>query len=479
MKRMTLIWTALLGLAPLTEAGAQETKQHITPGVSVDHMRMERNGKYLTVEMEVDLTELNVDINRATLLTPRLVNGKDSVDLPSIGIYGRRRYYYYVRNGISSISGKDETVCRASRKPDRMDYNRSVAYEDWMDGATLKFHHSDWGCCQDILAEYEGRLGRHDEAFFPELVFIRPKVEAMKTRSLSGSAFIDFCTDKTEIDPKYRNNTAELGKIKATIDSVRQDKDITIQSIWLKGYASPESPYAHNTDLAKRRTQALKEHIRWMIDLDERIITTAYEPEDWEGLRKYVENSNLEHRTEILQIIDSPLQPDPKEDKIRRTYPKEYSFLKEFCYPALRHTDYRIEYTIRSYSNVEEIKRVLTERPQNLSPNEFYLVAGEYEPGSAEFTEVFETAVRMFPNDTIANLNAANAAMRHGDNKTARKYLQKAGHSAEAVYAQGSLAIREKDYKAAVAFLKEASKMGLKKADETLEELIKRGYTEE
>ena len=477
MKRMIFIVATLLGLECLPGAVAQEVK-NITPGVSVSRFKMERNGKYLSVEMEMDLTGLEVESNRAVLLTPRLVNGTDSLDLPSVGIYGRRRYYYYVRNGVSMISGESEMVFRASGKPDGIDYNRSVLYEEWMDGATLKLHRGDWGCCHEIVAEYDGPLGRHDEAFFPELVFVRPEAEMMKSRSLSGSAFIDFPVDKTEIYPDYRRNTEELGKIEASIDSVRGDKDVTIVSVWLKGYASPESPYAHNRDLAIGRTRSLKEHIRKLYDFADDIIITEHEPEDWEGLRRYVENSNINHCAEILGMIDSDMDPDAKEAKIKRTYPEEYRFLLQYCYPALRHTDYRIDYNIRRYSDVEEIKRILAERPQNLSLNEFYLVARMYEPGSPEFTDVFETAVRMFSNDAVANPNAANAAMRHGDHEAAHRYLEKAGDSAEAVYARGALAIREKDYKRAVTFLEKAREMGLEKAAATLKELKERRFTE-
>lgn len=477
MKRTIFILVALLGLGSMSGVAAQKVKD-IIPGVSINHFKMERNGKYLTVEMSVNLTALNVEANRAVLLTPRLVNGTDSLDLPSIGIYGRKRYYYYVRNGIGSISGTNEAIWQASKIPNNIDYHNSIIYKEWMDGATLKFHRSDWGCCHEILAEYENLLGQHNETFFPELVFVRPEAELMKSRSLSGSAFIDFPVNKTVIYPEYRRNTVELGKIEATIDSVRNDKDVSIISVWLKGYASPESPYTHNRDLAIGRTESLKEHIRRLYNFADDIIVTEHEPEDWEGLRRYVESSNINHRAEILEMIDSDLEPDAKEAKIKRTYPEEYRFLLQHCYPALRHTDYRIDYNIRSYNDVEEIKRVLKERPQNLSLNEFYLVASTYEPGTTEFTDVFETAVRMFPNDKIANLNAANAAIRQDDHKAARRYLDKAGDSAEAAYARGALAIREKDYKTAAMYLGKARKMGLEKAVTTLAELTERGYTE-
>lgn len=473
MKRTMFILATLLGMGNVSEAVAQHTK-HIIPGVSIENFNMNRNGKYLTVEMEMDLAELDVNSNRAVLLTPRLVNGADSLDLPSIGIYGRRRYYYYVRNGISAISGESEKSFRASKKPGKLEYDNPIPYEEWMNGATLKFHRSDWGCCQEILAEYEGELGRHREMFFPELIFVQPKAEVMKSRSLSGSAYIDFPVDQTVIYPDYRRNTAELGKIQATIDSVRNDKDVTITSVWLKGYASPESPYKHNTELAIGRTAALKKHIGQLYDFADNIIRTDYEPEDWAGLRRFVEQSNIDHREDILALIDSDMEPDAKEAKIKRTYPEEYRFMLQNFYPALRHTDYRIDYNIRKFSKVEEIKRIMAEQPQKLSLNEFYLVAGKYEPGTDEFTEVFETAVRMFPNDEIANLNAANAAIRRDDFTTARRYLDKAGDSAEAVYARGALAVREKDYEAARRYLNKAKEMGLEKAGRTLDELAER-----
>lgn len=473
MKRTIFILATLLGMGNMSGVVAQNI-ENIIPGVSIENFNMNRNGKYLTVEMELHLTALNVDANRAVLLTPRLVNGADSLDLPAIGIYGRRRYYYYVRNGISTISGESEKSFRVSKKPEQLEYNNPILYKDWMNGATLKFHRSDWGCCQEILAEYEGELGRHHEAFFPELVFVQPKAEIMKSRSLSGSAYIDFPVDQTVIYPDYRRNTEELGKIQATIDSVRNDKDVTITSVWLKGFASPESPYKHNTELAIGRTAALKKHIGQLYNFADNIIQTDYEPEDWAGLRRYVEQSNINHHTEILALIDSDMEPDAKEAIIKRIYPDEYRFMLLNFYPALRHTDYRIDYNIRTFSEVDEIKRIMTERPQKLSLNEFYLVAGKYEPGTDEFTDVFQTAVRMFPNDETANLNAANAAIRRDDFGTARKYLDKAGDSAEAVYARGALAVREGDYETARRCLNKAKEMGLEQASRTLDEMNER-----
>ncbi len=448
-----------------------EGPQEVVDGVTVDAPSMTHYGDNLNVAMQLGLTGLKVKRNRAVLLTPRLVNGVDSLDLPSVGIYGRRRYYYYIRQGESMITGKGEESYKAKDMPSTIDYSRDTQWQGWMDGADLSLRRQDYGCCNTLLAQQEGWLGRHLEAFFPDLIYVRPEAEREKTVTIEGSAFIDFPLDKTEIYPDYHNNTSELDKIRATIDSVRNDKDYTITSVWLKGYASPEGTYRHNTDLAKGRTASLEKYVRQMYQFGDGILSTEYEPENWEGLRRYVESSNLDHRAEILSMIDAEGEPDAKEAKIKAAYPGEYRFLLQNCYPWLRRTDYRVSYTIRSFSDVEEIKQIMQTQPQKLSLNEFYLVAQEYEPGTDEFTEVFETAVRLFPDDETANLNAANAAIRRDDYKNAERYLQKAGDSAEATYARAALAIRQLDFDTARKYLEQAKAQGLEQAGTTLDDL--------
>lgn len=467
MKKILYILIALLGMGTVAHT---QNRQTIVDGVSVGEMTMEHDGGYMTVDMKLDLAELAVSGNRAVLLTPRLVNGADSLDLPSVGIYGRRRYYYYLRNGDGMLTGDDEMTYVASEKPDVIAYHNILPYAAWMNGAVLSLHRSDYGCCNTIIAEENGRLGKY-AVFSPNWLYVRPQAEAVKVRSLEGSAFIDFPVDKTVIYPDYRRNTVELGKIQATIDSIRGDRDITITQVWLKGFASPEGSYKHNTDLAIGRTAALKKHIGQLYSFADSIVRTEYEPEDWEGLRRYVEKSDIAHRSEILSLINSDMAPDAKEAKIKRTYPEEYRFLLRNCYPELRHTDYRIAYNIRTYSDVAEIIRIMGESPQKLSLNELFLAAGEYEPGNDEWCEVFETAVRMYPDDETANLNAANVAMSRGDLKRAGQYLSKAGDGGEALYARGVLAALSKEYDRAASLFREALNAGITEAEDALRQV--------
>lgn len=462
----------------LTALATAFTASADVEGVKTQNVRLERNGDYMVVDMDVDMSQLKVKSNRAVLLTPAIVNGGDSLNFSSIGVYGRKRYYYYMRDGKSTLTGKTERSYRKAKRPDTVSYHSIIPYHEWMEGSHLVLNRSLYGCCNTKVGEQSAALVNNYQTptvekvyFMPTFVYMRPHAEGVKTREIKGSAYVDFPVNQIVIYPEYRNNTVELDKILATINSVRDDKDVTITSLSIKGFASPEGTYQHNTYLAKERTAALKAYVQNLYNFDSSIITTSFEPEDWMGLRKWVVESNIANKQSILDIIDSDREPDRKDWKIKSDYPEQYAYILKHVYPALRHSDYKVEYVVRSYSNIEEIKQVLATAPQKLSLEELYLVANSYESGSDEHHEVFEVAVRMFPNDEIANLNAANSAMQKRDMDAAKRYLSRAGNSAEATYARGAYSAMVEDYATARTLLKQAEAAGIAQATVTLKEI--------
>lgn len=101
------------------------------------------------------------------------------------------------------------------------------------------------------------------------------------------------------------------------------------------------------------------------------------------------------------------------------------------------------------------------------------MVANSYPKGSEEYNNVFDTAVKMFPEDKLANLNAALAAIDRGDKVSAEKYLKKAGTGAEVDNARGCLATLNEDYDSAKLYFQKAVNGGLKEAQENLDKINK------
>lgn len=148
----------------------------------------------------------------------------------------------------------------------------------------------------------------------------------------------------------------------------------------------------------------------------------------------------------MLAIIRNPrlADPDEREQVLKRLNKGEpYRYLLQNIYPALRHSDYVVKYTIRNFT-VEEAKMLLYTDPRQLSLDEMYRVAKTYEAGSKEFNAVFEISVRLYPDDPVSNLNAANTALLRKDPVAAAGYLQKAAPGKEKELAETALKELEK-----------------------------------
>lgn len=439
--------------------------------IEIKDLNIARNEGNLFLSMRMDVTALDVKSDEEIILTPALKSSEETfVNLPAVRINGRNRYYHHLRNDKLA----DEPYFYRTGKVDEIHYQAMTPYAEWMDNASVVMGEDLCGCCSELLMNNDDLLTQLDMApkvFEPLFVYVQPEVETVKTRNVKGSAFIDFPVNQTVIYPEYRNNPSELKKIQQTIDVVKNDPDTRITAISIKGYASPEGSYANNTRLAKGRTEALKKYVQELYHFDPSIFTTAYEPEDWEGLERYVEASDLADKEGILDLIAGDEEPDRKDASIKRRYPDTYAFLLKNCYPALRHSDYTVEYIVRSYTDVEEAKRIMKTAPGKLSLQEFYTIANTYESGTPAYNEVFETAVRMYPDDETANLNAANVAMNKRDLTAARNYLEKAGTGKEAEYARGVLAALEGNYAEAQTHLQKAKEMGVTEANDCLKQI--------
>ena len=453
-------------------------KESTVCGMPVTGVNIKRNADLISVAMEMQFADYKLHGDRVSVFSPVLINGNDSLELDPVGLYSRIRYIQYLRYGDHALGGEAEKSYKYSNRPDTMVYSQTIPYAEWMNGATLYMHRSDYGCCNTLLDEELAPLAGWKEAsYIPAFHYVTPVAEKEKMRELAGRAYIDFPVNMTNLYPDYRKNPIELAKIIATIDSVRNDKDITVKRITIKGWASPESPWENNTRLAKGRTATLKQYVQNLYRFPDNFIETDYYPEDWIGLREFVAQSGLEHKNEILALIDDPnIEPDPKEWKLKTTYPEEYKFLLTTVYPGLRHSDYTIEYTIRQFSDPEEIRKVMATEPQKLSLEEMFVLAQTLKPGSDEYNEVFETAVRMYPSDEVANLNAASAAMQRNDMANAEKYLTKAGTSDAAIYTRGIYAALTGDFDKAVELYRSVAN-SIPEASEALKEIeeIKNG----
>lgn len=465
-----LLYAAFL-MAPATALAQNCQKVKLASDkIKVSNVQVAQQNNALSVSMDLNLDSLYLPSNLQLVYTPVFKTRQGEIKMPEIVINGRRQQIMFER-GVGkkqlNLSPEALVVRRTNKKVQTVNYSASIPLSGQVKNYDLNMHEDLCGCGN--MEEGNDFNLRHRRQ--PQAVFVRPAVEAVKVRHLDKRAYIDFPVNRIELHADYRRNPAQLDSIVRTINALKDDKNLEVSAINIHGYASPESPYSHNDYLAKNRAKTLTDYVRRMVALPTQLFTVSSTAEDWDGLRNYLKDSNLEHKTEILAIAnDEKMDPDAREQKIKKLYPSEYRFMLDTWYPALRHSDYHITYKVKPF-DVAEAKEIIKTKPQQLSQEEMFLVAQTYEPGSKEFNDVMEIAVRMFPENETANLNAANTRLNAGDADGAKSYLDKAGNSPEALNARGVYESLKGNDQQARHYFALAAKAGVKAAQENLENL--------
>ncbi len=312
------------------------------------------------------------------------------------------------------------------KQPQFIRYTAVVPYESWMDEAELYRLETVIACA---------RKSRPAETGFGQKVITLPKPPSIppvkyvtpapdpKQRDMEGSAFLDFRKGSHVIDPAFSRNPQELMRIMDMVYKASKDPDVTVHHLSITGYASPEGSIASNEKLSRNRAASLKEYVKTASGLPENIFRVTSVGEDWGMLRKLVENSDINQKQAVLDIIDNSSDYDRKESQLKALGAVYHLLLSDF-FPQLRRVEYHINYTVRDYS-ITEAQKLLGSDPEKLSSHELYLLAGLYEEGSAEWNDIILKTVTLYPDDPAANINAAAVYINTGAYDQAKKCLDK------------------------------------------------------
>ena len=473
MKKI-LIYSVLCLIAALPVSAQKFYKD----AINITNASLWQQGESLYINMQMDVRNLKVSNDRTLTLTPVLTGPDNNVVLPEIVINGRRRQKAYLR---AMALDKTTNMEIPYNSQEVLNYTQVIPYEPWMENAYLNLEEDLCGCGghQEVLTQEMIMNGVSTEtkrlaALQPVPSYIQPKAEVVKARSEQYEAHLDFPVGKSVILPDFMNNQTELRNIREMFNKVQNDKKLTITGVYIEGFASPEGPLKLNEQLSKSRAEALKKYLSVHEQIPANLYNVSFGGENWEGLEKALEASNTKEKTEFLNIIRNTSDIARRKEEIKRVGGgAPYRTMLKELYPALRKVNCRIDYTIANFK-VDEGKEIIKTQPQYLSLNEMYLVANSYPKGGDDFIKVFDIAVRMYPDDEVANLNAAAVALSKKDLPDARKYLDKSNkQTAEYANNNGIYYLLSGNKDQAIVEFTKAAQNGNEAARYNLEEIEK------
>ena len=480
--RKNLFITAIILFAGIQVGWAQtitlSDEKNGDTQVSVQNFQVTTTDQRTIFTMDFILDQLDVPSNRYRAFTPiiRSRNGEQETRLKTLIVSGRRQNIVFERDGIDELYADNcDNIRRQNDTPQTYSYTDAIDREAWHKNADVVVEANLCGC-GDKMKNQEYPIATLKEINPWELIELanqEPNPEK-PMRELHGSAYITFVVDRWEMKPDYMDNRRELRKITDTLDIMVADKNITVNTIKIHGWASPESPYNHNHMLATNRAKSLTEWLRKNYNLPASAFAPAEAtPENWIGLREAIEKmgtDELPHKDDIYNDVRSLLlkdsiviarTADAAEANIKRRFPQEYQYLLKNVYPGLRRSDYEITFNIRQFNTIEECLDIYRTKPHQLSKHELWRVAQTMQPFTDEYNRVMQTSLNFYPDDEAVNLNLANVALSQHDILKAQTLLERAGNGAAAENARAVIDIVNGKYEEAARHLDNAERLGL------------------
>lgn len=434
----------------------------------------------VAVKIDFVLDSLNLKPNQQLYVSPVLEDGSGNrVVLPAILVNGRNMHYAWQRGTIKRGGEHNYVVAQELRrlngKQQHIEYSHTVPYAKWMrsPSAHLVLVGDSCGCGH----EYGSRMGGNEFlGLTPTVraVYKTPEVTELPVTIHEGRARVQFEVDRTELhDSPYTCRNGQRidnrEQLKVIDDSVRyalSNPNVEISSIKVVGYASPESPYVHNEQLSTGRSRALAEYLgrKYNLPADKAIYDAV--AENWGEFREFVEKSDRftpDQRRELLELIDEPAYGPADYDRKERTLKNDKRFASLYrsyilpeIFPKLRATEFEISTRLKPMSD-PQLAEVIRKTPELMTLNQMMRVARLYDEGSDDFNEVIDIALKHYPNDPTAKLNAAVAAINKGDLDKASMLLEGAGTTPEAENARGVIEVEKGNYDKAAEHFKNAA----------------------
>lgn len=390
-------------------------------------------------------------------IMPLYISGGDTIRYPELGYFTPSGARFDKRR--EELSGnKTEGRMHVLRRGERgtADYRESMAVPSSMKGE-LRLLHVLTDCCHSYLlgservAVPERALARVDTVyrtmpgmlplpvaavslplFETNVTFIRPKAEAVKERTATATIRITYPVNHWAVYPDFENNGAELHRVDRLLSPMATDTaTYRVSSVAITGYASPEDTWEHNMALSKKRAGAMRDYLQARYHFPQDKLTAEGKGEDWDGLRGAVESSDMEARDKVLDIIDTYGIFNGRERELMRLQGgKPYKYMLQNLYPPLRRMEMKIDYRVRAF-RTDEAGELIGTRPQDLSLQEMYEVARAENSDRTivrrrdDYGREYDIAVRYFPDNDIANINASSAALVRGDLELAWVCLNK------------------------------------------------------
>jgi hypothetical protein len=283
----------------------------------------------------------------------------------------------------------------------------------------------------------------------------------------TGEADIHYVIERSNVR-RSELTKEDIKTLEEFIAAANKAENKEFKGANISAYASPDGPLDLNTRLAEERQNSAKGYLDGVFK-KEKVEAASEEdfyelrntPEDWEGFKELVQNSDIEEKDLILRVLSTYSDPEVREREIKNMA-ATYQVLAEKILPQLRRSVMKVNVEVIGKSD-DEISELAMESPSELTLEEL-LYAGTLTDDLEEQLSIYKAALAEHPNCWRAQNNIGVVLYHQGDIEGAKVAFEKANdmkaNQPEVLNNLGVIALQEDDVEAAKEYFDSAAGAG-------------------
>ena len=419
--------------------------------------------KYFNKKAVVTLTPVLKYEGGEKTLAPLVVQGEDATE--------NNKVIGYDNGGSASVSS-------------------TFTYEEPMMMSELYF---------DVNAAIKDKTADLGEVKLADGIIVTPLLVMNNAKViLFGNNFKQIVPESYQTDIKYVINRADVRssemkkegivELNETLKNTSTNDRLDLKGIEISAYASPDGALDFNTKLADKREVSANQYLSGQlkkadIQVADELLSLMSTPEDWDGFKKLMEESNIQDKEMILRVLSMHSDPVVREQEIRNLS-AAFEVIKVEILPQLRRSKFTVNMDKIGWSDdelkahfandpdtlvLEELLYTATLFPDNETKLAVYNKAIEVSPGclrahnnkgvvlynmgQIDQAEASFKAAKAIRDHDIINNNLGAIALKKGDVAAAKEaFTASMGAGSDVNYNLGIVSIKEGEYGAAVNY---------------------------
>lgn len=348
MKKIFIVFLMVTFICYHQEANAQQSNKY-------KNIEFEYDKENVYVSIYLNLQDYYVELGDSLTLTPLIRANSNALELPNVVLIGQGLQGFYLFNR-SLIDARLYRLPQASGQKNEL-YRTKVPYEPWMNSSRLDMKIDLNQIGGFPLYSYAEALKNGINAKVPKVQMPLPtaRQEFTSTPSPTENIFSNRA-DPSQVSatfdlrlagkkPFVVANQEEVDKIKALIDWVMTNENVSLTGVYITSYTSVDGIYMDNDELTKEQSLAFKRALQAGNNYPEPLFFTEFKGEDWPGLTELVKQSNMPYQQEVLNIINNTGIFTGRELKLMQlAQGNPYRYMRDNLFPQQWRIECRVVY---------------------------------------------------------------------------------------------------------------------------------------